>query len=390
MSEVIPFKKPTKPQDLVLRFLNSLGHKRDAEFYLKLFTSVRPESFALIILDEEVLRDEMDSVLFEIRYLLRLSLFPVVLIRSSNDFLEKIEIESFFKKARIAMNFLSDHYTDSEKMEFIRERIDNQTIPLLHLDPDLNMVMEITRLAELLRTGKIIFLKRNGGLVDQNTQEMISIVNLRTDYDELVASNRLADSQLTLVKQCYQIVKNCQHKVFVSVVSPNNLMRELFTVKGAGTLVQMGSLIKVQNGLDSLDPSSLKKLLEMSFGSKVKDDLFQAPFDKIYLEENYMGAALVKDHNGLSYLSKFAVGTEARGLGIGRDLWRSLVQNHGKLFWRSNPSRFINNWYVKQCDGLQKTKDWTVYWIGLKPEEIAMAVEYSLSQPADFYPQDNL
>ena len=123
MTDIIPFKRPTKPQDLVLRFLNSVGHKRDAEFYLDLFTSAKPESFALVVLDEDVLRDEIDAVLFEIRYLMRLSLFPVVFIRSSDRFLEDLDIESYFKRAKIGMNFLSDEYTNEEKLEFIKDRI---------------------------------------------------------------------------------------------------------------------------------------------------------------------------------------------------------------------------------------------------------------------------
>lgn len=386
MSEVIPFKRPTKPQDLVLRFLNSLGHKRDAEFYLKLFTSGRPESFALIVLDEDILKDEMDAVLFEIRYLVRLSLIPIVLIRSSNDFLEKVEIESYFKKANVALNFLSDEYNDDEKLEFIRERIDNKTIPLLHLDPDLNMVMEINRLAGILRTGKIIFLRKSGGFVDQKTEERLSIVNLRSDYDVLLNEERLDAIDQTLLKQSNQIVKNCTHKVFVSIVSPNNLMRELFTVKGAGTLIQMGSMIKEYVGVEQLDPASLKRLLQMSFGAPVVDDLFEREFSKVYVEENYMGAALVKDYEGMTYLSKFAVGTEARGLGIGRDIWMALIKDHKKLFWRCNPDKFISNWYVKQCDGMQKTKEWNVYWIGLAPHEIGPALEFALNQPVDFLP----
>ena len=114
------------------------------------------------MLDEDVLRDEFDSVLFEIRYLTRLSLFPVVVIRASNDFLEKIGIESYFKRAKLAFNFLSDEFSEAEKLEFIKARIRKELIPLLHIDPRANLVQELAKLATILRTSKIAFLRKEG------------------------------------------------------------------------------------------------------------------------------------------------------------------------------------------------------------------------------------
>lgn len=384
MSDVIPFKKPTRPQDLVLRFLNSVGHKRDADFYLNLFTSTNPESFAIIVLEEEVLKDEIDAVLFEIRYLMRLSLFPVVLIRSSDDFLEKLEIASFFKKANIALNFLSDTYSNDEKIDFIRERMKNGTLPLLHLDPDLDMADELTKLAGLLRTAKIIFLRRSGGIRYLEDERLLSIVNLRFDLAELMKTKQVHETDLEFVKNCDKIVRKCDHKIYISLVSPNNLLRELFTVKGAGTLVQLGSEIKHHQSWDNIDPRSLKRLLEMSFERKVDEGFFNGDIEHFYLEENYMGAALLKDYQGMSYLSKFAVGTEARGLGIGRDLWEEITRNHKKIFWRSNSDKFITRWYMKQCDGMHKDGKWTVFWKGIEQSEITAAVSYALSQGEDF------
>ena len=160
--------------------------------------------------------------------------------------------------------------------------------------------------------------------------------------------------------------------------------RQLFTVKGAGTLIQMGSNIIEKTDWNDIDPRSLKRLLEMAFHKKIKDDLFKQKIDYFYLEENYMGAALLKKVDGLAYLCKFAVGTEARGLGIGRDLWNETCKHHKKIFWRSDPDKFITNWYVKQCDGMHKTKDWTIFWKGIDQSEITQAIEYAIAQKVDF------
>ena len=384
MSDIIPIKKLQKPQDLVLRFMNSVGHKKDAEFYLKLFNSTHPESFALIVLEEDILKEDIDSIIFELRYLMRLSLYPIVVIRSSNDFMDKLEIENYFKKAKMALNCPPDHYTHSEKLEFIKERIHKQYLPLLHMDPDLDMAAEITKLASVLRTGKVIFLKPSGGIINTETQSPINLINLRFEGESLIKSNLIDTKDAQFLKTCEQIIKGCDHKIILSIVSPNNLLRELFTVKGAGTLIQLGSKINSFDSLKNIDPRSLKKLLETSFGKKINKAFFDNNYDCVYIEENYMGAAILKKHKDMSYLSKFAVGTEARGLGIGRDLWKDILKNHPRFFWRSRPDIFITHWYIKQCDGMHRTKDWTVFWKGLKPTEVSDAIEYAINQESDF------
>lgn len=384
MTDIIPLKRTLKPQDLVLRFMNSLGHKHDAEVYLKLFTSKNPESFAIIVIEDEVLKDDMDAIIFEIRYLMRLSLFPVVVVQSGMEELEKLEVENYFKKAKLAANFLPDNLSETERQEFIRDRIKKKSLPLLHLNLKQDLFAELAQMAADLKTGKVIFLRRNGGIANVQTQELASIVNLRFERDSIKTSDVYSDEDKTFIAKLDGLVSRCAHKLYVSVVSPNNLLRELFTVKGAGTLVQMGSKINVYKNWADVDTASLKHLLELSFEKRVRDSFFREKIDCLYIEENYMGAALLKNHGKMTYLSKFAVGTEARGLGIGRDLWTEILKNHSGIFWRSDPNKFITHWYVKQCDGMHKTKDWVVFWKGADSSQITNAIEYALAQPIDF------
>lgn len=384
MSEVIPFKRPTQPQDLVLRFLTSMGHKKDAEFYLKLFSSVRPESFAVIVLNEDVLKEEMDAVLFEIRYLMRLSLFPVLVFYCENRFLEENDVESFFKKAKMAYHILSHELPPDEMHELMRLRIQKKSLPLIHINPKAGLAKELVKLTHFLHTGKIVFLRRAGGIWCHKSKSLLSIINLNQGIEPLIHNNLLHQDDVHLLEFCKDIIELTTHKVFISLVSPNNLLRELFTVKGAGTLVQMGSRIRSFAGWDNVDPRSLKRLIETSFEKKLAETFFSEPMDHVYIEENYMGAALLKRHWDMVYLSKFAVGTEARGLGVGRDLWDEILKNHKKIFWRSDPANFITHWYIKQCDGMQKTRNWHVFWKGLDQTQIAAAVTYALEQKNDF------
>jgi bifunctional N-acetylglutamate synthase/kinase len=103
-----------------------------------------------------------------------------------------------------------------------------------------------------------------------------------------------------------------------------------------------------------------------------------------YIESRYRGAALVMRTRLGAYMSKFAVTREAQGEGIGRDLWQALIADQPVLFWRARSHNAIRGWYEKQCDGLVRVPDWTVYFKGLAPERIPEAIGHALSQPLDF------
>lgn len=384
MTEVIPFRKGLKPQELVLRFMDSVGHRRDAETYLKIFTSQKPENFAIIVLDEEALTEDLDAIIFDLRYLVKLSLFPVVLIQASDEALRKLEVESYFQKAKLSASFLSNELNPLEKLEFIQSRIKKSMLALIPIGADENVFTEVGKLAGSLKTRKVIFLKRMGGLQNLKTQSPINLVNLRFEKDALIGTGILSQDDERFLQLSEELIKLCTHKIYISSVSPINLLRELFTVKGAGTLIQMGSQIRSYGGWDELNKEGLKILLQASFEKKAKDVLFKRQIDHFYVEENYQGAALITEVGDMSYLSKFAVGTEARGFGIGRDLWAAVTGNHKKIFWRSDPEKFITSWYVKQCDGMHKTPRWTVFWKGIDTSRITKAIEYALAQEEDF------
>lgn len=384
MTEVIPFRKGLKPQELVLRFMDSVGHKRDAETYLKIFTAQKPESFAIIVLDEEVITEDLDAVIFDLRYLIKLSLFPVVLLHASADTLRKLEVESYFQKAKLAVSLLSSELTPLEKLEFIQSRVKRNTLALIPVDTDENIFSEVGKLAGTLKTKKIIFLKRAGGIVNQKTQSLVSLINLRFEKDTLLGDGTLTQEDERLLQLSDELIHHCTHKLFVSFVSPINLLRELFTVKGAGSLVQLGSQINYSRSWSDINKDGLKILLQTSFEKQIKPEFISSAIDHFYIEEHYQGAALLADVEGMSYLSKFAVGTEARGLGIGRDLWSAVIKSHPRIFWRSDPDNFITNWYVKQCDGMHKTPRWSVFWKGVEPARITAAIDYVQGQGEDF------
>ena len=170
----------------------------------------------------------------------------------------------------------------------------------------------------------------------------------------------------------------------MSIASPLNLLHELFTVKGAGTLLRRGARITRHDGYAGVDVERLHGLLISSFGKRVDDRFFDRPLRHVYVDEDYRGAALVLDTPLGGYLSKFAVTREAQGEGIGQDLWGALSADYAALIWRARSGNAIRAWYERKCQGRFSADPWTVYFRGLAPTEIAAAIELALRQPIDF------
>lgn len=385
MSDVIPFNKRIKSHEFILNFMDSPGHKRDADVYRSMFQMLPSESFALFVLDEKTIEEELDAVIFDLRYLSQINLYPVILLQAKDSTLKAMEVENTLKKARIPACFMSSELTDSERLEQVRRLTSQKTIPLLHTKYENDIVDTLVSLTNTLKTRRVVLLRSEGGLLNRHTQNQVRVVNLRFERDQYLNSDDLSSRDKAILENCDELVRRTSHPLYVSIVSPINLLREFFSVKGAGTLVQMGSSILNFHAWDEVNKGQLKKLLEASFEKRVKETFFAKPIEYFYIEENYQGAALVSDIETMSYVSKLAVGTEARGFGIGQDLWETLLENHKRIFWRSDSDAFINRWYEKQCDGMHRLGRWTVFWKGLEPSQISLAIEFAAGQDDDFF-----
>jgi acetylglutamate kinase len=241
---------------------------------------------------------------------------------------------------------------------------------------------QLGALLSSLRTRKLIFLHRPGGLRAQGAPT--EIVNLTTEYDELRASRELSRKEVAILVHSRRLVfERVQHKLLVAVTSPLNLFRELFTVKGAGTLLRRGAVIARRQGLDDVDRERLSALLASAFGRPPVPEFFSRPVSRIYLEEAYRGAAIVVENELGAYLTKFAVDREAQGEGMGRDLWQLLAAEYGTIYWRARVRNPVCAWYDKLCGGMARFADWNVYWKGLPTERIPRAIEFALAQPVD-------
>ena len=368
--------------DVVLRFLESVGSRRESDFYLALFRAGEPERFAAISVDANVARHAGEAVALDLRFLAALGLYPVVLFgtfESTEAMEHALRLQRRLERAGVHAIVLGSDEPNMMPRAAAAARA--QTIPIVVFPVAATARFE--RLGELvgtLRTRKLIFLHRPGGL--RQGGELVPLVNVTADAAALAHSKELSRKERILVEESRRLVEQAPHRLSVAITSPLNLFRELFTIKGAGTLLRRGATIE-RRRFAELDRERLRALLTRAFGRPPVDDFFGRDIAWGYVEEGYRGAALVQETPLGAYLSKFAVDAEAQGEGIGRDLWQALAADYARIFWRARPKNDVGAWYVKLCDGLMRFPEWHVYWKGLPPADVAPAVSWALQQPVD-------
>jgi N-acetyltransferase of N-acetylglutamate synthase len=393
--------------EAVLTFLESVGRRSEAEFYLRLFLKLPPESFGIIAPGATVIRYALGSLVEQLKFLADLGLHAPVVLGLYDPEQGASSSERLVKRLQLAgMEAYPHEMGEADLAEKLRTELRDDRLPVVHfraldgqtIDDRLN---ELGALAKELDTRKFVLLRRRGGLkpLTRGKLEMapgyflptdagrISIINLRTDRAGIVAGKTLPKRDSELLAAAERLIDLSQPTpILASITSPLNLLKELFTVKGAGTLIKLGSAVSRHRSYVNLDIERLRRLLEASFGRPLDDEFFNRTPLAVYVEADYRGAAVVAHGSPVPYLSKFAVEPEAQGEGMGRDLWQAISRDYPALYWRGRADNPIASWYASVCDGMMRLPEWNVYWRGIETQQIPDVIEAARSHPADFAP----
>jgi bifunctional N-acetylglutamate synthase/kinase len=377
---------------IITRFLESVGQKADVDLYLKLFRAQKKESFAVICASARIVKTALDPFHFDLRILSGLGLTPVVVVglfepRDADRQATRVHEWLLEDDVRAQIVPLAPQMSPA-MIEVVRETVHMNTIPLLSLEPAREAPLEsrfalLRELVTGLESRKVVFLSTSAGL-EREGLPPISVVNLGTDYERLLGGSALTRQHASLLRHSKHLIDLTPHRTTVTVVNPLQLLRELFTVSGAGTLIRKGSRIERHDSFATVDRTRLRTLIESAFGRLLSEDALERGVERIFVEENYLGAALMSQTPVATYLNKFAVERQAQGEGIGGDVWSVMIRDYPTFFWRTRPTNPIGPWYIKNCDGVARFPDWHVYWRGLPPDKIEPAIRYALSAPVDF------
>jgi hypothetical protein len=351
-------------------FLDSIGRREEYEFYLDKFRADQSACFALLCPDLGSIEAGAEVLAFDLHFLLRLELLPAILLCGD----EAAQMQSALAVEPI---FDFQPLEAGSVVAFIQQARAAEKVPVLVA----KKVQLEEALLQLLPTvaKRVHFIRAAGGLKSASGALLPYIYTHKenpqileaAEYDFPALGKKLLEER---------------PGIHLSITSPINLLQEIFTVKGAGTLFRKGSDIQHFQGLENIDRARLLILLEKSFGKTLASEAFLDHVSHAYIEKNYRGAVLLEEHPAGYYLSKFAVGQEARGEGIAMELWREVCRNHEAFFWRSNVSNPFNSWYDKQADGRHTAGKWQIFWRGVSADAISGIIEYCGAREEDFIP----
>ena len=417
---------PVRGYDQVIDFFSNIGARREAEMYVKMFRDAVPWQFAVVLISADTLEGSVREVALDLAYLSGMNLYPVIVLdnfqgeggrlvpRSGDEGQKKLPQGQRIRKlsrinrklvdevhaaggqaAGIFNEILSLRTPASDDSEFdfrrlvehitlqpIRKTVANRQIPVISpVVMDRQGVMRVISaekvskaLCARINPQKFIIISEREGLVD-NSGKLVKNIILSTDYKSLVDSGKLDNVALAQLDAGVRVLREVPN-LTIQFASAGNLLQELFTVKGRGTYIRAGHEIRSATSFDELDLDKLHHLLEEGFGRTLADDYFNEQPHRVFYEQHYHGAIVVKPLEGdIFYLDKFVVGPRWQGEGMGAPLWRELTKHYEKIIWRASTGNPINKWYIDQAEGFQRTPDWNIYWIGLDPREVGALIE---------------
>jgi len=427
-------------QDIIVKLLTNIGSRKEVEQYLRHYAGVDSQKFAVVKVSGSILEGSLDSLASSLTFLQRVGLHPIVIHGAGPQLSRAIEeaglpnervdgvrvmtpevldvtrrvlmrenlllvdaLESYGTRARPITSgvFRAERSGDprvglSGEVVGVTDAAIKSSVALGHLPIllpigetsdgqilNINADVAAQELAQSVQSHKIIFLTAAGGLLDRDGQ-LVSAVSLDEDYDDLMQQSWLDPGMKRKLQHISVLLRGLPRSSSVSITSPDHLAKELFTHRGAGTLVRVGERVDRYDDFDSIDQERLRGLLELCFGRELDPRYFtmKRPYG-IYLADSYRATAIFTRETPLPYLDKFAVTTEAQGEGIGGSIWKRVKKEIPQFFWRSRASNPVNDWYADKADGSYKTDAWTVYWCGTRSfPMIQDCIERALAMPA--------
>ncbi|CAG8513806.1 4836_t:CDS:10, partial [Racocetra persica] len=439
-------KKPTKPQsrlysldvqknekETIIKLLYNIGSKKEAEQYLRQFSSVESQKFAVIKVGGAVISDELDSLASSLSFLNRVGLYPIVLHGGGpqlNIELDKAGIQPQYnngiritdaKTLEIARSifiqenlklvealeklgtrarpitggvFIAD-YLDRESYGFVGQitginknvvnaSINAGALPILTSLAEtpsgqiLNVNADVAagELAKVLEPLKIIYLNEKGGLINEETKKKIDVINLDEEYDYYMAQEWVKYGTRLKLIEIKDLLDHLPQSSSVAITAVGQLPKELFTDSGAGTLIRRGHRLFKFNSFDEMDKNKLQKILNPN--SDLMSKLSKKSY-KVYSDEPYDVLAIVTKEktnpNSIPLLEKFIATKNSVLSNIIDNIWKIIQNDNPRLLWAVDDRDENKAWHFSRSDGSYTINGKTLFWYGINVEDVSAAVK---------------
>jgi len=424
----------------IIRLLSSMASAREIQLYLKKFSQLDADRFAVVKVGGAILRDELDALVSSLAFLQQVGLTPIVIHGAGPQLDEEMAAAGIEKRivdglrhtspeglavvrrvaqrenlrlvealqevgvraTSIQSGVFESELVDREKYGLVGKvvrvevagletAIGADSIPVIASLGEtaggqilnVNADWAANELVKRLQPYKIIFLTGTGGILDERGK-LVESISLSTQYEHLMRQPWLHSGMRVKLEQIHDLLMDLPPSSSLSITTPDEMAKELFTHRGSGTLVRRGEAIHTYGGWEGLDTARLRRLIESSFGRALVPDYFETVTpSRVYVSEHYRAAIVLTREGDMAYMDKLAVSDDAQGEGLGRAMWDAMRVETPALFWRSRRGNAINEFYFANADGARKEERWTVFWYGIDDwDTVRLAVEHARARPS--------
>lgn len=245
------------------------------------------------------------------------------------------------------------------------------------------------QLVKELRPKNYISLTKPGGVLDSSGRIIPDLTEERAQ--ELIEQGVIEGGMALKVNEILKLIGQGIRDDGV-LAHPANVVRELFTHEGAGTLLTKDVAVQSYERLNGINSNQLRKLIEDAFGGHLAEGYFDLPdITRMYLTpQRYDGIGIVREPEGLDevYMDKLAVAPGAQGRGIANSIINQIAaDSKNGLFWRADPNAEFLSQYEEIADGSHHIhapdgREWRVFFKGVPGEQLSSAaLEWAASQP---------
>ncbi|EFY93710.1 arg-6 protein precursor [Metarhizium acridum CQMa 102] len=283
-----------RTREIVAQTVSSIGSKREGQQYLKLFTSVSSQKFAVIKVGGAILTEHMihgagpqlNRLLEEagvephfeegirVTDAKTLGVARKLFLEENLRLIDRLD-ELGVATRSLSGVFMAD-YLDKEKWQYvgkitkvnkeaIEKSIEAGYIPVLPSMAEtedgrlLNVNADVltSNLARALEPLKVVYLSEKGGLFD-GEGEKISHINLDEEFDYLMSQPWCRYGTRLKIKEIKELLDTLPRSSSVAIIHPSEMQKELFTDSGAGTLIRRGDKIQKVSSINEFE--DLEKL----------------------------------------------------------------------------------------------------------------------------------
>ncbi|PFH62275.1 hypothetical protein XA68_14270 [Ophiocordyceps unilateralis] len=432
-----------RTREIVTQMVSTIGSKREGQQHLKLFTSVSSPKFAVVKVGGAILTDHIDELCRSLLILYELGLYPIIVHGAGpqlNRLLEEAGVEPQFEEgirvtdaktlgvARklfleenmrlvnrlevlgvqtrpLSSGVLIADYLDKEKWQYvgnitrvnkdaIEKSIQAGYVPVLASMAEnedgrllnVNADVAAAEIARALQPLKVVYLSEKGGLFDGGNHK-ISQINLDEEFDDFMSQPWCRHGMRLKIKQIKELLDTLPRSSSVAIIHPSDLLKELFTDSGAGTLIRRGNKIRrVTSVSDFGDVAGLKATLirdREGLDAEATVDrwvefLAENPFTAYFDEALQCLAIVMPPGNGrpMSTLATLTITKSGWLTKVAENVFAAIKEDYPSLVWTVNGADENLAWFFEKADGSFTINGSVLFYYGCELRSEALVPVY--------------